>query len=99
MKILLFLIGGVGLSLCLIQGIGMWMFKKDINKEDPEYIVQFIKENAENKNVSLSIHLNDEKWVNVNANTVLPLASTVKIIVAINMHNRRQWGKSIQSKK
>ncbi|WP_317629098.1 serine hydrolase [Peribacillus butanolivorans] len=83
MKILLFLIGGVGLSLCLIQGIGMWMFKKDINKEDPEYIVQFIKENAENKNVSLSIHLNDEKWVNVNANTVLPLASTVKIIVAI----------------
>ncbi|MGW6298552.1 serine hydrolase [Peribacillus butanolivorans] len=83
MKILLFLIGGIGLSLCLILGIGMWMFKKDINKEDPEYIVQFIKENAENKNVSLSIHLNDEKWVNVNANTLLPLASTVKIIVAI----------------
>ncbi|MFJ7683823.1 hypothetical protein [Peribacillus butanolivorans] len=75
MKILLFLIGGIGLSLCLILGIGMWMFKKDINKEDPEYIVQFIKENAENKNVSLFIHLNDEKWVHVNANTLLPLAS------------------------
>lgn len=67
----------------LIVGIGFWVFQKVIAKENPAYIVQFMKENLTNKNVSIEIQYNDEEWVKVNADTPLPLASTVKIIIAI----------------
>lgn len=59
------------------------MFKKDINKDEPDYILQFIKENSKSEKASLSINYNGEKWVEVNPNNLLPLASTVKIIIAI----------------
>lgn len=59
------------------------MFKKEVNQEDPEYILQFIKENSESEKVSLSINYNEQKWVEVNQTKLLPLASTVKIIIAI----------------
>jgi len=36
------------------------MFQKDLKKTNPEHIVQFIKENAEKENVSVSINYNDE---------------------------------------
>ena len=75
----------VGILVCggLVMGIGIWMFKKEINEENPEYIVQFIKENIASENVSLAIHYNNEKWVDVNTNKQFPLGSTVKIIIAI----------------
>lgn len=80
---ILVIIVGILVLFGLVIGAGVWMFQKDMNKEDPEYIVQFIKENAGNKKVSLSINYNGQKWVEVNANVQLPLASTVKTIVAI----------------
>lgn len=75
------------------MAIGIWMFQKDLNKEDPEYIVQFIKEHANGENVSLSINYNGQKWVNVNEKKQLPLASTVKIIVAIEYAQQAAEGK------
>lgn len=83
MKIVLWVIGGLLVCAALVIGIGVWMFKKEVNEEDPEYIVQFIKGNISNENVSLAINYNYEKWSEVNTNKRLPLASTVKIIVAI----------------
>lgn len=67
----------------LLAGIGFWKFMKGRNEATPEYIVQFIKDNINSKDVSLFITHNDEVLVEVNSNLQLPLASTVKIIVAI----------------
>ncbi|MGY3185841.1 serine hydrolase [Lysinibacillus sp. TE18511] len=83
MNIVLWIIVGILVCGGLVMGIGIWMFKKEINEENPEYIVQFIKENIASENVSLAIHYNNEKWVDVNTNKQFPLASTVKIIIAI----------------
>ena len=74
-------------------GVGAWLFQKNMNKETPEYIVQFIKENAGRENVSVSINYNGQKWVNVNEKKQLPLASTVKIIVAIEYAQQAAEGK------
>ncbi|WP_338754679.1 serine hydrolase [Bacillus sp. FJAT-52991] len=70
---------GIGIIIALVIRIGSWMFQKG----DPEYILKFLKENAKNKNVALSVKYNKEKWVEVNGREPLPLASTVKMIVAI----------------
>ncbi|MGA3676568.1 serine hydrolase [Lysinibacillus agricola] len=83
MNIILWIIAGILVCGGLVMGIGFWMFKKEINEENPEYIVQFIKENIASENVSLAIDYNNEKWVDVNTNKQFPLASTVKIIIAI----------------
>jgi D-alanyl-D-alanine carboxypeptidase len=83
LKIALWIVVGIVATICLLLGIGIWMFQKEMKERNPEYILQFIKENAGNKNVSLSINHNDKKWVEINGRQQLPLASTVKIIVAI----------------
>ncbi|MGM9957524.1 MAG: serine hydrolase [Peribacillus sp.] len=67
----------------LVAGIGFWKFMKGRNEATPEYIVQFIKNNISSNDVSLFINHNDETLVEVNSNVKLPLASTVKIIIAI----------------
>lgn len=83
MKIVLGAIAGIVIILGLIIGIGFLMYQREMKKMNPNYLIEFIKEQAENENVSLSINYNDEKWVGVNETIPLPLASTVKIIVAI----------------
>lgn len=93
MKKLLLIIVGIVVLFVLIIGILAWSFKKYVNKEDPNYIVQFIKENIGNENVSLSINFNGQEWVEVNENKKLPLASTVKIIVAIEYAQQAAEGK------
>lgn len=83
MKIVLWAIAGIVIILGLIIGIGFLMYKREIKKMNPCDLIEFIKEKAENEKVSLSINYNNEKWVGVNETIPLPLASTVKIIVAI----------------
>lgn len=83
MKIVLWSIAGIVIILGLIIGIGFLMYQREIKKMNPNDLIEFIKEKAENENVSLSINYNNEKWVGVNETIPLPLASTVKIIVAI----------------
>lgn len=83
MKIALWIIGSVVVVFGVLIGVGIWLFQKEIGREDPEYIVEFLKEKADKGNVALTIHYNQESWVRVNENQALPLASTVKTIIAI----------------
>ncbi|MFD1739734.1 hypothetical protein ACFSCX_25020 [Bacillus salitolerans] len=70
MNIVVWSIVGIILFVLLIFGVGIWLFQKDVAKEDPEYILQFIKDKKELEQVSLSIHFNKEKWVEVNQNVM-----------------------------
>lgn len=64
--------------------LGIWMYNNDDgHKVDSDYFIQFIKEHSASKQVSLFIRHNGQEWVAVNPNEKLPLASTVKIIIAI----------------
>lgn len=82
-KKLYWMMGGILICAGLVIGIVFWKFQKEIKKDDPEYIVQFIKEHRADKNVSVAIQHNQQYWVELNTMEQLPLASTVKIIVAI----------------
>lgn len=93
MKIILFTVVGIVVLFGLLIGIGIYMYQKEINEENPEYIVRFIKENVGKGKVSLSINCNGQKWVEVNPNIPLPLASTVKTIVAIEYAQQAALGK------
>lgn len=83
MRTLFWVIGSVLVCAGVVIGIVFWKFQKEIKKDDPEYIVQFIREHKEDKNVSVAIQYNQQHWVELNTKEPLPLASTVKIIVAI----------------
>ncbi|KQL19665.1 serine hydrolase [Cytobacillus solani] len=83
MKILFWLIIGIVALFGIVIGIGILKYKKEIKGTNPEYIIDLFKEKAKDNNISLSIHHNNEKWVEINEKKLLPLASTVKIIVAI----------------
>jgi D-alanyl-D-alanine carboxypeptidase len=93
LKIALLIIAGIIISLGLVIAIGILMFRREIKKLNPEYIVQFVKAKSGSGNVSLSIKHNDENWVDVNVNEQLPLASTVKIILAIEYAQQAAAGK------
>ncbi|WP_042478823.1 serine hydrolase [Bacillus ndiopicus] len=93
MKIVIWIAGGIALALVLLFGIGVYMFNKEAKAADSDYIIDFIKENAAKENVALSITYNDENWASVNKEKMLPLASTVKIIVAIEYAQQAAQGK------
>lgn len=93
LKIALWVIVGIVISLGLVIGIGILMFRREIKKLNHEYIVQFVKAKSGSRNVSLSIKHNDETWVDVNGHEQLPLASTVKIILAIEYAQQAAEGK------
>src|SRR5690625_335925 len=67
----------------IIMIYSFFKFQNEIKKVSPEYVVELIKEKQSSEDVALAIHYNDEKWVSINEQIPLPLASTVKIIVAI----------------
>lgn len=83
MKIIFWVIVGIIAFIGLLMILELRKFQRDLKEENPEYIIKFIKEKAETGDVSLSIKYNGDSWVEVNANKKLPLASTVKMIVAI----------------
>lgn len=67
----------------IIMIFSFFKFQREIRQVTPEYVVELIKERQTSEDVALAIHYNDEKWVSINEHIPLPLASTVKIIVAI----------------
>ncbi|MFE8700004.1 serine hydrolase [Cytobacillus sp. FJAT-54145] len=77
----------------VILGAGIWSFKKQLNKEDPEYILELIKDKSNGKDVALSIKYNHQQWVEINEQQVLPLASTVKTIIAIEYAEQAAKGR------
>ncbi|WPK13694.1 serine hydrolase [Lysinibacillus louembei] len=93
MKIALWIIAGIVAILVFVVGIKGYMLYKEFKTSNPEYIMEFVKEHAANGDVAMSIQYNDENWVNVNENERLPLASTVKIILAITYAQQAAEGK------
>ncbi|MGN7400059.1 serine hydrolase [Cytobacillus praedii] len=93
MEIVLWAIGGIVFVLALINGIGFYKYQRKIMKLDANYIIEFIKRNVESGNVSLSINYNNEKWAEVNEKIPQPLASTVKIMVAIEFAQQAADGR------
>lgn len=83
MKKVLWIIVAVLFIVVLIIGFGTWFIKKEFKEDDPEFVLQLIKEQADSKNVALSIVHNGKQLADVNSDQPLPLASTMKIIVAI----------------
>lgn len=61
--------------------------KKD-NGGENDPIIKFIQDNKKSENVAFSMHWNDQNVVDINSNKALPLASTAKIIVAIEYANQ-----------
>ncbi|WP_313799220.1 serine hydrolase [Cytobacillus sp.] len=93
MKIVLWAIAGIVIVLGLIAGIAFLIYQREIKKMNANYLIEFIKEKAKNENVALSINYNNEKWVGVNETIPLPLASTVKIIIAIEFAQQAADGR------
>ncbi len=83
MKKVLWIIAIVLLIAVLIIGFGIWFIKNEFKEDDPEFVLQLIKEQADSKNIALSIMHNEKQMANVNSDEPLPLASTMKIIIAI----------------
>lgn len=50
---------------------------------NPRYIMRYIKKEQQNGNVAMRIRFEDEDYMNINADKPLPLASTVKWLVAV----------------
>jgi len=93
LKTVFWIIGGLFTCIGIAIGIVFWIFQKDLNKDNPDYVLQFLKENKDNEQVSLAIHYNQQNWVEMNTKKPLPLASTVKIIVAIEYAQQAAEGR------
>ncbi|MCA1066284.1 serine hydrolase [Rossellomorea sp. AcN35-11] len=77
MKIALFFIGA-----CMVIGviISVAVVRQSAGKDDPEYLLNHLKKND---NSSLTVRRNGVTLASIRADEMFPLASTVKIIVAI----------------
>ncbi|WP_397540313.1 serine hydrolase [Rummeliibacillus pycnus] len=87
------IIGSIVVLLLLIIATGVLIRLRKKRKLNPNYILHFIKEKVESGNVSISIKHNNQNWLNINENQLLPLASTVKIILAIEYAQQAAEGK------
>lgn len=83
MNIIFWIIVSILLVIGSIFGIGIWLYHRDITKEDPEYVLQFLKGQRQSNDVSFYVRFNGEPLVKRNPHTKLPLASTVKYMVAV----------------
>lgn len=64
-----------------------------MSKEDPDYVLKYIKEHKDDETCSLFIKRNGEVLTSINANKKLPLASTAKIVIAVEFAKQVSEGK------
>ncbi|MFD3449325.1 serine hydrolase [Microbacteriaceae bacterium 4G12] len=77
-------VAAIIIAVCIVGFIILVrMAKRDMNKVDPQYILSYINRNKHNKTCSLVVRKNGETICSVNEDVVLPLASMVKLIVAV----------------
>ncbi|MGM2835190.1 serine hydrolase, partial [Bacillus cereus group sp. Bce025] len=83
----------VGIFVLLISG--NFLVKKvwSSNNDDAQYIASFIEEHKDEKNSALLVKRNDKVVYSVNPNVVLPVASTMKLIVALEYTKQVTEGK------
>lgn len=82
-KLMLWIIVGFLAIIGIVMIVAFVKFQYSIKQVSPEYIVKFFKDYKAGDDVALSIHHDGEKWVSINEQIPLPLASTVQIIIAI----------------
>lgn len=73
----------IGAAICLATGSILYAAKRFLDKDDPDYIMYYIKEYQSKNTCALIIQRNGRIVYSVNPNLVLPLASTMKYIIAI----------------
>ncbi|KFM99222.1 D-alanyl-D-alanine carboxypeptidase [Bacillus clarus] len=85
--------GIVGILVLLISG--NFLVKKvwSSNNDDAQYIASFVEEHKDEKNSALLIKRNDKIVYSVNPDVVLPVASTMKLIVALEFTKQVTDGK------
>jgi len=64
-----------------------------LSKEDPNYVLQYIKEHKGDRTCSLLIRKNGEVVTSINENVKLPLASMAKIVIAVEFAKQVSEGK------
>ncbi|WRP07741.1 serine hydrolase [Rossellomorea aquimaris] len=92
MKIAFIIVG-----ICIVIGIGVIVAARHyLTKEDPEYLLNYLKNH---NNSSLTVFRNGQNVTAIRENIMFPLASTVKIMVAIEYAKQCDEGKLDPSKK
>ncbi|OSX97960.1 serine hydrolase [Bacillus nitratireducens] len=83
----------LGIFVLLISG--NFLVKKvwSSNNDDAQYIASFIEEHKDEKNSALLVKRNDKVVYSVNPDVVLPVASTMKLIVALEYTKQVTEGK------
>ena len=69
------------------------IMKYYLSKEDPNYVLKYIKEHKDDKTCSLFIKRNGEVITSINENKKLPLASMAKIVIAVEFAKQVSEGK------
>ncbi|MFE6137018.1 serine hydrolase [Bacillus sp. NPDC057893] len=69
------------------------IMKYYLSKEDPKYVLNYIKEHKNNETCSLLIRRNGEVLTSINENKKLPLASMAKIVIAVEFAKQVSEGK------
>lgn len=92
MKIAFIIVG-----VCFVIGIAVIVAGRYyLTKEDPEYLLKYLKNH---NNSSLTVSRNGQTLTAIRENEMFPLASTVKIIIAIEYAKQCDEGKLDPSKK
>ncbi|PFK34076.1 D-alanyl-D-alanine carboxypeptidase [Bacillus cereus] len=82
MRIVIICAGIIGVFIVLISGNFLVEKVWSSSNDDAQYIASYVEEHKDEKNSALLIKRNDKVVYSVNPNVVLPVASTMKLIVA-----------------
>ncbi|MED2205316.1 serine hydrolase, partial [Bacillus thuringiensis] len=69
------------------------IMKYYLSKKDSDYVLTYIKEHKDDETCSLLIRKNGEVLTSINENKKLPLASTAKIVIAVEFAKQVSEGK------
>ncbi len=85
---------GIVAGVIIVAVIAFFVITKYyLSKEDPNYVLQYIKEHKGDKTCSLLIRKNGEVVTSINENVKLPLASMAKIVIAVEFAKQVSEGK------
>ena len=83
MNVMIWTAVGIVLALVLFLVVSNGLIQRKVKQAGPDEVWQFVQNHAAGGRAALTVRLNGENIVNVNGDRRMPLASTVKIIVAI----------------
>lgn len=93
MTIIIWSIVGVIVLVCAVMFIGGMRFRHELNNTGADYFIQFIEENKDSPRFSMVLQYNQAKLIELRPEEPLPLASTVKIIIAIEYARQAAEGR------